>query len=65
MASSTILLPRAVSTQPYSMIELMNGGAFLNLTGDLVYKALKKIAANSQNWDFTSCRDKSAWKDKK
>jgi hypothetical protein len=43
-----------------SMIELMNGKAFLNLTGDLAYKALEKIAANSQNWDFTSCRDKSA-----
>jgi hypothetical protein len=25
----------------------MNGGAFLNLTGDLAYKALEKIAANS------------------
>jgi hypothetical protein len=32
-----------------SMIELMNGGAFLNLTGDLAYKALEKIAANSQD----------------
>jgi hypothetical protein len=40
-----------------SMIELMNGGAFLNLTGDLAYKALEKIAANSQDWDFSSCRD--------
>jgi hypothetical protein len=40
----------------------MNGGAFLNLTGDLAYKALEKIAANSQDWDFTSCRDKSAQK---
>jgi hypothetical protein len=47
------------------MIELMNGGAFLNLTGDLAYKALKKIAANTQNWDFSSCCDKSARKDKK
>jgi hypothetical protein len=40
-----------------SMIELMNGGAFLNLTGDLAYKALEKIATNSQDWDFSSCRD--------
>jgi hypothetical protein len=47
------------------MIELMNGGAFLNLTGDLAYKALEKIVANSQDWDFTSCRDKSTRKDKK
>jgi hypothetical protein len=32
-----------------SMIELMNGGAFLNLTGDLAYKALEKIVDNSQH----------------
>jgi hypothetical protein len=44
------------------MIELMNGGTFLNLTGDLAYKALEKIAANTQNWDFTSSRDKSTRK---
>jgi hypothetical protein len=43
-----------------SMIELMNGGAFLNLMGDLAYKALDKLANNSQQWDFTSCRDKLA-----
>jgi hypothetical protein len=48
-----------------SMIELMNGGAFLNLTGDLAYKALEKIVANSQDWDFSSCRDKSAQNPKK
>jgi hypothetical protein len=48
-----------------SMIELMNGGAFLNLTGDAAYKALEKIADNSQHWDFTSCRDKSARTPKK
>jgi hypothetical protein len=48
-----------------SMIELMNGGAFLNLTGDLAYRALEKIADNSQHWDFTSCRDKSARTPKK
>jgi hypothetical protein len=45
-----------------SMIELMNGGTFLNLTGDSAYKALEKIAANTQNWDFTSSRDKSVRK---
>jgi hypothetical protein len=45
-----------------SMIKLMNGGAFLNLTGDVAYKALEKITANSQDWDFTSCRDKFAQK---
>jgi hypothetical protein len=43
-----------------SMIELMNGGTFLNLTGDLAYKVLEKIATNSQDWGFISCRDKSA-----
>jgi hypothetical protein len=47
------------------MIELMNEGAFLNLTGDLAYKALEKIVANSQDWDFTSCIDKSARNPKK
>jgi hypothetical protein len=31
-----------------SMIESMNGGVFLNLTGDLAYKALYKLADNSQ-----------------
>jgi hypothetical protein len=36
-------------TQPNcSMIESMNGGAFLSLTGDAAYKALDKIANNSQ-----------------
>jgi hypothetical protein len=47
------------------MIELINGGAFLNLTGDLAYKALEKIATNSQDWDFTSYQDKSARNPKK
>jgi hypothetical protein len=41
-----------------SIIESMNGGAFLNLTEDLAYKALDKLVDNSQQWDFTSC-DKS------
>jgi hypothetical protein len=31
-----------------SMIESMNGGVFLSLTGDLAYKALDKLADNSQ-----------------
>ena len=47
------------------MIESMNGGAFLNLTSDLAYKALDKLVDNSQQWDFTSCRDKSARNPKK
>jgi hypothetical protein len=47
------------------MIELMNGRTFLNLTGDLAYKALEKIVNNSQHWDFTSCCDKSAQNSKK
>jgi hypothetical protein len=38
-----------------SMIESMNGEAFLNLTGDLAYKALDKLVDNSQQWDFTNC----------
>jgi hypothetical protein len=56
---------QGLSQTNHSMIELMNGGTFLNLMGDLAYKALEKIAANTQNWDFSSCRDKSARKDKK
>ena len=43
-----------------SMIESMNGGAFLSLTRDLANKALDKLADNSLQWDFTSCQDKSA-----
>jgi hypothetical protein len=37
----------------------------LNLTGDLAYKALDKLADNSQQWDFTSCCDKLARNPKK
>ena len=40
-------------------------GAFLNLIGDLAYKALDKLVDNSQQWDFMSCRDKSAQSPKK
>jgi hypothetical protein len=47
------------------MIESMNGGEFLNLTSDLAYKALDKLAGKSQQWDFTSCRDKSTRNPKK
>jgi hypothetical protein len=54
------LFYQGLSQPNRSLIELMNGWAFLNLTGDLAYKALEKIADNSQHWDFTSCRDKSA-----
>jgi hypothetical protein len=35
------------------------------LTGDLAYKALDKLADNSQVWDFTTCGDKSARAPKK
>jgi hypothetical protein len=42
------------------MIESKNGGAFLSLMGDLVFKALDKLSNNSQQWDFLSCWDKSA-----
>jgi hypothetical protein len=31
-----------------SMIESMNGGAFLSLTGDEAYKTLNKLSDNSQ-----------------
>jgi hypothetical protein len=48
-----------------SMIESMNGGAFLSLMGDLAYNALDKLSDSSQVWDFTSCRDKSDYVPKK
>ena len=47
------------------MIESMNEGAFLSLTGDLAYKALDKLFDTSQQWDFLSCRDKFACVPKK
>jgi hypothetical protein len=53
-------------TQPNrNMIESMNKGAFLSLTGDLSYKALDKLSNNSQHWDFSSSQDKSARNPKK
>jgi hypothetical protein len=42
------------------MIESMNGGAFLSLIGDEAHKTLDKLFDNSLQWDFSSCRDKSA-----
>jgi hypothetical protein len=43
----------------------MNGGAFLSLTRDLAYKELDNLFDNSQQWDFSSCQDKSARNPKK
>jgi hypothetical protein len=43
-----------------SMIESMNGGAFLSLTGEEAYRTLDQLSDNSQQWDFSSCRDKYA-----
>jgi hypothetical protein len=43
-----------------SIIESMNGGASLSLTGDEAYKTLDKLSNNSQQWDFSSCWDKFA-----
>jgi len=42
------------------MIELMNGGAFLSLTGKEAYRTLDLLSNNSQQLDFSSCQDKSA-----
>jgi hypothetical protein len=42
------------------MIESMNGGAFLSLTGEESYRTLDQLSDNSQQWDFSSCRDKAA-----
>jgi hypothetical protein len=41
------------------MIMLMNGGAFLNLTGEKAYRTLDQLTDNSQQWDFSSYLDKS------
>ena len=51
---------QGLSQPKRSMIESMNGGAFLSLMGDLAYKVLDKLANSLQVWDFSSCRDKSA-----
>ncbi|XP_062160955.1 uncharacterized protein LOC133868150 [Alnus glutinosa] len=46
-------------TQPERyMIESMNGGGFLNLTGEEAYKTLDELSDNSQRWDFSSRRGK-------
>jgi hypothetical protein len=42
------------------MIESMNGGAFLSLTGEEAYRTLDQLSDNSQQWDFSSCRDRAA-----
>jgi hypothetical protein len=43
-----------------SMTESMNGGAFLSLTGEEAYWTLDQLSNNSQQWDFSSYRDRSA-----
>jgi hypothetical protein len=43
-----------------SMIESMNGGTFLSLTGEEAYRTLDQLSDNFQQWDFSSCRDKVA-----
>jgi hypothetical protein len=43
----------------------MNGGAFLSLSRDLAYKSSDKLSDNSQQWDFSSSRDKSTRNPKK
>jgi hypothetical protein len=48
-----------------SLIESMNGGTFLSLTGEEPYRTLNQLSDNSQQWDFSSCRDKSAHIQKK
>jgi hypothetical protein len=56
---------QGLSQPNHSMVESMNEGSFLSLTGDLAYKALDKLSDSSQVWDFTSCQDKSACVPKK
>jgi hypothetical protein len=47
------------------MIESMNGGGFLNLTGEEAYKTLDELSDNSQRWDFSSRRSKCSTTTKK
>jgi len=47
------------------MIESMNGGGFLNLTGEEAYKTLDELSDNSQRWDFSSRRGKCSTSTKK
>jgi hypothetical protein len=49
---------QGLSQSNRSMIESMNGGAFLSLTGDEAYRTLDQWSDNSQQWDFSSCGDK-------
>ena len=56
---------QGLSQPNHSMIESMNGGAFLSLTRDFAYRVLDKLADSSQVWDFSSCRDKFACISKK
>ncbi|XP_058211544.1 uncharacterized protein LOC131323714 [Rhododendron vialii] len=41
-----------------NMLESMNRGGFLNLRGDAAYEFLENLSERSQQWDFTSHRDK-------
>ncbi|XP_058216628.1 uncharacterized protein LOC131327478 [Rhododendron vialii] len=43
-----------------NMLESMNGGGFLNLRGDEAYEFLENLSESSQQWDFTSHRDKQS-----
>jgi hypothetical protein len=53
-------------TQPeHYMIEFINGGGFLNLTGEEAYKTLDELSDNSQRWDFSSHRGKCSTTTKK
>nr|XP_023919355.1 uncharacterized protein LOC112030915 [Quercus suber] len=44
----------------HNMIESMNGGGFLSLMDDEVYKFLKNLLESSQQWDFSNRRERSA-----
>jgi hypothetical protein len=48
-----------------NMIEFMNGRGFLSLADDNAYKFLDKLSESSQQWDFSSRRDKSSSASKK
>jgi len=53
-------------TQPERyMIESMNGGGFLNLTGEEAYKTLDELSDNLQWWNFSSRQGKCSTTTKK
>ncbi|XP_059446537.1 uncharacterized protein LOC132178098 [Corylus avellana] len=43
---------RGLNQTEHNLLESMNGGEFLNLTGEESYKTLDKLSEHTQQWDF-------------